>query len=84
MTSWARLTPFVLGQIKAHMHHNLCAAEISRIVKKEDGSHPSVHGVADAMQKLTANPSWTGERCSGSGRPRITSWDYAGYHPVLS
>ena len=74
MTSWARLTPFVLGQIKAHMHHNLCAAEISRIVKKEDGSHPSVHGVADAMQKLTANPSWTGERCSGSGRPRITSW----------
>eukprot|EP00973_Karenia_brevis_P057693 8025966-Karenia_brevis.AAC.1 len=73
MASWARLTPFVVGQIKAHMHHKLCAAEISRIVKKEDGTHPSVHGVSDAMQKLTDNPRWAGTRCAGSGRPRVTS-----------
>ena len=33
----ARLTPFEIGQIKAHVYHGLKGAAISRVLKKPDG-----------------------------------------------
>ena len=69
----SRLTPFEVGQIKAHTHHELGPTAIAAIVVKEDGTHPSVQGVADVMSKLAAYPDWRGEREEGSGRPRMTS-----------
>ena len=48
----SRLTPFVIGQIKAHAYHQLGPSAIAAIVKKEDGTHPSVQAVADALAKL--------------------------------
>ena len=69
----SRLTPFEIGQIKAHAYHQLGPSAIAAIVKKEDGTHPSVQAVADALAKLEASPKWRGERAEGSGRLRVTS-----------
>ena len=71
--SGARLTPFEIGQIKAHLHHGLSAAAIIGIVQKSDGSPISMQGMVDAIDKLQANKHWRGEREEGSGRPRVTS-----------
>ena len=70
----ARFTPFEVGQVKAHLHHNLGPSEISRIVLKQDGkSHFSVQAVCDAINKLQADPKWRGEREEGSGASRKTT-----------
>ena len=69
----SRLTQFEIGQIKAHAYHQLGPTGIAAIVKKEDGTHPSVQAVADAMAKLEASRKWRGERAEGSGRARATS-----------
>ena len=69
----SRLTPFEIGQIKAHSYHELGATAMAAIVKKEDGTHPSVQAIADILAKLSSNPKWRGERQEGSGRPRSTS-----------
>ena len=71
--SGTRLTPFEVGQIKAHAHHELSATKIRKIVRKSDGSPISVQGVADVMAKLESDPSWRGERAEGAGRRRETS-----------
>ena len=68
------LSPFDIGQIKAHMHHGLGGAEISRIIRKDDGrSSWSEQAVQDAMRKLKADPKWRGDRVPGSGAPRKTT-----------
>ena len=68
----ARLTPFEVGQVKAHAYHGLGAADIARIVKKSDGSAPSEQGIANVLHRLVEEPAWRGERKGGSGRPRAT------------
>ena len=73
MSSTAQLTPFEIGQIKAHLHHGVGPAEIARIITKLDGHHPNQPSVSDAAEKVREDPSWRGERQSGSGRPRATS-----------
>jgi hypothetical protein len=73
MTSWARLTPFEVGQIKAHAHHGLTPVQIVPLIKKSDKSNPSVQAVVNALAKLKLNPKWKGERENGSGRLRSTS-----------
>ena len=68
------LSPFDIGQIKAHMHHGLGGAEISRIIRKDDGrSSWTEQAVQDAMRKLKADPKWRGDRVPGSGAPRKTT-----------
>ena len=67
------MTPFEIGQIKAPLHDGVGPAEIARIITKVDGHHPSQPSVSDAAEKLREDPSWRGERQSGSGRPRATS-----------
>ena len=69
----ARLTPFEVGQIKAHAEHGLGPAQIARVVTKSDGTFPSDAAVAEVLRKLVADPAWRGERKQGSGRPRATS-----------
>ena len=68
----ARLTPFDVGQIKAHAFHGLGPASIARVVAKADGSSPSEQSIADVVRKLNQNPQWRGERQVGSGRSRAT------------
>ena len=69
----ARLTPFELGQIKAHLHHGLGPTAIAALVQKADGAMVSVQGVCDARSKMEADPGWRGERAEGSGAPRKTN-----------
>ena len=69
-----QLTPFDVGQIKAHAHHGLGPAAIARILLKADGkSHWSGQAIADALARLAADSTWRGERHEGSGRPRATT-----------
>ena len=70
----SRLSPFEVGQIKAHSQHGLSTAEIAAEIIKADGTTaPSREAVRQVLLKLKANPGWTGERKAGSGRPRSTS-----------
>ena len=69
----ARLTPFEIGQIKAHADHELGATAIAAIVRKPDGACVSKQAVCDVLQKLKSHPWWRGERAGGSGRPRKTT-----------
>ena len=69
-----QLSPFDLGQIKAHLHHGLKPSAISQILVKSDGkTHWSYNAIKTAADKLEAEPSWRGEREEGSGRPRETT-----------
>ena len=69
----ATLTPFEVGQVKAHAHHGLGVAEISRIARRPDGTYYSDTAIRTAMAKLDEDPAWRGDRKAGSGRPRKTS-----------
>ena len=74
MSAGYHLTPFEVGQIKAHSHHGLGPVAIAKILLKPDGkTHWSVQAIADALAWLEQDPSWRGERQEGSGRPRVTT-----------
>ena len=51
----SKLTPFEYGQIKAHMHHGLKAADIVKIVTRMDGSGFSHPTIVAAIEKLDSN-----------------------------
>ena len=56
MTGTYGFTAFELGQIKAHLYHNVAPAEIARIVFKPDGkTNYSVQAIHDAINKMKAN-----------------------------
>ena len=67
------LGPFELGQIKAHMFHELGPQDISDIVARVDGTPINRQTVANAMEKLRTDPAYQGLRKTGSGRKRKTS-----------
>ena len=72
--SMAQLSPFEVGQVKAHIHHGLGPAEISRLIVKSDGQSTFSHtAISHCIAKLEADPLWRGERAQGSGRPRETT-----------
>ena len=53
MTAEPQMTPFDIGQIKAHMEHGLGATEIARRVFKAGGKNTwSDRAVAGAMERL--------------------------------
>ena len=69
-----QLTPFEVGQVKAHMEHGLGCTAISNRVSKPDGK--TTFGettIQNCMRKLEQNPDWRGERKEGSGAPRKTT-----------
>ena len=69
-----RLTPFEIGQIKAHLEHDLSAAEIARRVTRADGKTTfGETAIRNCIEKLKENPAWRGERAEGSARPRKTT-----------
>jgi len=69
-----QFTPFLVGQVYAHMHHELTALQISRIILKGDGkSRFGEKAVKACMDALDSDPSWNGERRKGSGAPRKTT-----------
>ena len=74
LRSGISFSPFEVGQIKAHMHHELGATQIAGIVTKPDGiSHWSHTAVQDQMDALTNDPTYTGARQPGSGAKRKTT-----------
>lgn len=69
-----QLSELDVGQVKAHMHHDLGSIAISKIMYKADGkTRFSEQAILDCTNKLRTNPSWRGERAAGSGAPRKTS-----------
>ena len=74
MTGHHQLTPFDLGQIKAHLYHGLRPAAIREIMVKGKGNKRWSHNaIKNACDKFEADPTWKGERAEGSGRPRETT-----------
>lgn len=67
------LGPFEIGQIKAHMSHGLGPLPISRHVVWSDGTGWSDTAISNAMEKISKNPHWQGERKVGSGAQRKTT-----------
>lgn len=65
-----QLTPFDIGQVKAHMEHGLSAAAISLRVFKAAGGTFGETAIQNCMNKLKATPRWRGSREVGSGPPR--------------
>ena len=69
-----QLTPFDVGQVKAHLEHGLSAASIADRMFKQDGKTKfGPTAIQNTINKLKENPSWRGEREEGSGRPRKTT-----------
>ena len=69
-----QLTPFEVGQIKAHMEHGLTGAAIARRVKRADGKTSfGETAILNCMAKLEADPHWRGDKGERSGRPRKTT-----------
>lgn len=69
----ADLTPFEVGQIKAHLYHEVNPSKIARIMTRSDGSPITAQTVRNTKAKLEENPSWEGGREEGSGAPRATT-----------
>ena len=65
-----QLGPFEVGQTKAHAHHGLSAAAISRIVTKPDFTDRTI---LRTTAKINGDPAWRGEKQTGSGRLRKTT-----------
>ena len=73
-TTKYQLTPFEVGQVKAHLEHGLSAAEMSRRILKPDGkSKYGETAMSNCIKKLQEQPHWRGERQKGSARPRKTT-----------
>jgi len=69
-----QLTPFEVGQVKAHMEHGLGCVKISKRLFHSDGKTTfSETAVANCMSKLKSEPLWRGEREEGSGAARKTT-----------
>ena len=68
------MSAFEIGQIKAHLYHEVRPAEIQRILTKPDGKNKySIQAVNDAVKRLEADPSWRGSvkrGLVGGGPPR--------------
>ena len=74
MSGAYQFTPFEVGQVKAHLHHEMNPADIARIVLKPDGkTHYSVTTIHNIIDKLNNDPMWRGERQAGTGAPRQTT-----------
>lgn len=70
----SKLTPFEVGQVKAHMEHGLgCVAIAKRIYRSDGKSQFGETAIVNCMNKLKEQPDWRGEREEGSGALRKTT-----------
>ena len=68
------LTPFEVGQVKAHMEHGLGCGAIAKRVFRSDGKTTfGKTAIVNCMNKLQEESSWRGEREEGSGAERKTT-----------
>ena len=62
MSGAYQFTPFEVGQVEAHLHHEMNPADIALIVLKPDGkTHYSVTTIHNIIDKLNNDPMWRGE-----------------------
>ena len=65
---------FEVGQVKAHLWHELNTNQIHQIITKDDGKTPfSYQAVRDCVKLLEKNKKYQGDRKVGSGAPRKTT-----------
>jgi hypothetical protein len=72
--SRAHLSPFEVGQVKAHMEHGLGCVEIAKRIYRSDGKTKfGETAIVNCMNKLRKNKNWRGGREEGSGALRKTT-----------
>jgi hypothetical protein len=69
MGKYGRLDAFARGQILGLRQGGAGRLEITRLVKKKDGKHPTVRTVDNILSTKEADPSWHGEDSRAGGRP---------------
>ena len=61
-----QFTPFEVGQVKAHLLHEMNPADIARIVLKPDGkthySVTTIHNIIDKLNNVVEEQSVSGRR----------------------
>ena len=73
MGKYGRLDAFTRGQIFGLRQGGAGRLEITRLVKKKDGKHPTVRTVDNILSKKEDDPSWHGEDSRAGGRPAALS-----------
>ena len=74
MSGEHQLSPFEVGQVKAHMEHGLGCQKIAERIFKADGKTLfGERAISNAIANLRADPHWRGDREEGSGAPRKTT-----------
>ena len=73
MGKYGRLDAFTRGQIFGLRQGGAGRLEITRLVKKKDGKHPTVRTVDNILTKKEDDPSWHGEDSRAGGRPAALS-----------
>ena len=72
--SVSQFSPFEVGQVKAHLEHDLPASEIARRIFKQDGTNFGETAIRNCIEKLSETLGWRGERFKGTaGRPKKTT-----------
>ena len=70
----SKLGPFEVGQVWALHREGFSHRDIAeRVTRGRDGEGPTVGAICQVVQRLDAEPTWTGDRASGSGRKRKTT-----------
>ena len=74
VVTMSQMGPLQVGQVIAHLQHDLNPTQISSRVLKDDGiSTWTPRRMQEVVAKLTEDPEWNGERKEGSGAPRKTT-----------
>jgi len=74
VSKYHKLTPFEVGQVKAHLEHGLKAPAICERVLRADNKTPfGETAIRNCINKLEAEPGWRGEREAGTGPERKTT-----------
>ena len=67
--TFARMDAFARGGVAALARRGVPAKQIAKLVRKKDGTRPSVEAVRVAAKASRDDPSWRGEDSRAGGRP---------------
>ena len=73
MGKYGRFGAFIRGQVLGLRQGGAGRLEITRLVKKKDGKHPTVRTADNILSKNEDEPSWRGEDSRAGGRPAALS-----------
>ena len=70
LMTFSRLDAFARGQIHGLRQAGKPRSVITKLVKKRDGTHPTMRAVDAVLRKKRDHPQWRGDDSRGGGRPR--------------